>query len=383
MSRTTLGSDNITTGAEPSDSFIPIAEPLLNGNELAYVTDCITSSWVSSIGKYIPQFEDAFARFCGTKHGIATSNGTTALHLALVVAGIGQGDEVILPSLTFVATANAVTYTGAKPILVDSEPRTWNLDPDDVLRKITPRTKAIIPVHLYGHPVDMDAINQIATEHKLIVIEDAAEAHGAEYKGQRVGKLGRIAAFSFYGNKIITTGEGGMLTTDDDEFAEKARWLRDHGMSPTERYWHPVIGFNYRLTNIQAALGVAQMERIEDFIARKRAMAAFYNDLLKNIPGVTLPPEESWAKNVFWMYSILIGDEFGITRDALMTHLKTCGIDSRPFFHPIHTLPPYLNTQSLPVAERLARQGINLPSAVTLTNRDIQRIARVIHKARR
>lgn len=373
-------SDNISTEIQKPDSFIPIAEPLLDGNELAYVTDCITSSWVSSIGKYIPQFEEAFARFCGTKHGIATSNGTTALHLALVVAGIGEGDEVILPSLTFVATANAVTYTGATPVFVDSEPRTWNLDPTDVRRKITPRTKAIIPVHLYGHPADMDAINQIAREHQLSVVEDAAEAHGAEYKGQRVGKLGRIAAFSFYGNKIITTGEGGMLTTDDDVLAEKARWLRDHGMSPTERYWHPVIGFNYRMTNIQAALGVAQMERIESFITRKRAIAARYNEWLRDIPGITLPPEESWAKNVFWMYSVLVGDDFGVTRDALMAHLKTRGVDSRPFFHPIHTLPPYASRQSLPVAERSAHQGINLPSAVTLSDDDIQRVVRAIRE---
>lgn len=383
MPRTSTDSNDVTTSTTEPEPFIPIAEPLLTGNELAYVTDCVKSSWVSSIGKYIPRFEEDFARFCNTKHGIATSNGTTALHLALVVSGIGQGDEVIIPTLTFVATANAITYTGAKPVFADSESRTWNLDPVDVKRKITPRTKAIIPVHLYGHPVDMDAINQIANEHQLAVIEDAAEAHGAEYKGRRVGGLGRIAAFSFYGNKIITTGEGGMLTTDDDELAEKARWLRDHGMSTTERYWHPVIGYNYRLTNLQAALGVAQMERVEEFISRKRALAELYRSELKNVPGITLPPEESWAKSVYWMYSILVGDEFGVTRDALMEHLKARGIDSRPFFHPIHTLPPYLNSQSLPVAERVARQGINLPSAVSLTDRSAQRVADAIREARR
>ena len=364
-----------------SERFIPVAEPLLTGNELAYVADCVTSSWVSSIGKYIPRFEQEFARFCGTKHGIATSNGTTALHLALVVSGIGQGDEVIVPSLTFVATANAVYYTGAKPIFADSELRTWNMSPDDVARRITPRTKAIIPVHIYGHPVDMDAINAIARQHNLVVIEDAAEAHGAEYKGQRVGKLGRIAAFSFYGNKIVTTGEGGMLTTDDDELAERARWLRDHGMSPTERYWHPVIGYNYRLTNIQAALGVAQMERIEEFIARKRAIATLYNKLLGGMPGIILPPEEAWAKNVYWMYSILIGDAFGLSRDALMAHLKTRGIDSRPFFHPIHIMPPYVTGQSLPISELLSRQGINLPSSVTVTDHDIHRVVHAIQEA--
>lgn len=365
---------------EKSEQFIPVAEPLLTGNELAYVADCVTSSWVSSIGKYIPRFEQEFAHFCGTQHGIATSNGTTALHLALVVSGIGQGDEVIVPSLTFVATANAVVYTGAKPIFADSEPRTWNIDPEDVARRVTPRTKAIIPVHIYGHPVDMDAINAIARQHNLVVIEDAAEAHGAEYKGQRVGRLGRIAAFSFYGNKIVTTGEGGMLTTDDGELAEQARWLRDHGMSPTERYWHPVIGYNYRLTNIQAALGVAQMERIEEFIARKRAIAARYSELLESTPGVVLPPEEAWAKNVYWMYSVLIGDAFGLSRDALMAHLKTRGIDSRPFFRPIHTMPPYVTDQPLPISERLSRQGINLPSSVMLTDHDIRRVVHAIQE---
>jgi perosamine synthetase len=380
MDEREMSVDNSKANSEKSERFIPVAEPLLTGNELAYVTDCVTSSWVSSIGKYIPRFEEEFARFCGTKHGIATSNGTTALHLALVVCGISPGDEVIVPSLTFIATANAVYYVGAKPVFVDSEPRTWNIDPDDVARRITPRAKAIIPVHIYGHPVDMDTINAIARERNLVVIEDAAEAHGAEYKGQRVGKLGRIAAFSFYGNKIVTTGEGGMLTTDDDALAEQARWLRDHGMSPTERYWHPVIGYNYRLTNLQAALGVAQMERIEEFVARKRAIAALYSELLEGTPGITLPPEEAWAKNVYWMYSVLIGDAFGLSRDALMAHLKTRGIDSRPFFHPIHIMPPYISGQSLPVSERLSREGINLPSSVTLTDHDIRRVVRAIQE---
>jgi perosamine synthetase len=380
---TTTDINSSKTTPEETDRFIPVAEPVLTGNELAYVTDCVTSSWVSSIGKYIPRFEEDFAHFCGTQYGIATCNGTTALHLALAVSGIGQGDEVIVPSLTFVATANAVVYTGAKPVFADSEPRTWNIDPDDIGRKVTPRTRAIIPVHLYGHPADMDAINTIAHKHNLVVIEDAAEAHGAMYRGQRVGKLARIAAFSFYGNKIITTGEGGMLTTDDDELAEKARALRDHSMSPTERYWHPIIGYNYRLTNIQAAIGVAQMERIEEFLARKRAIAAMYSQLLAEVPGITLPPEEPWAKNIYWMFSVLVGDEFAISRDALMNHLKTRGIDSRPFFHPIHTMPPYFNGQSLPIAERLSLQGINLPSSVALTDQDIRRVARAIREVAR
>ncbi len=379
MSQTTTA--DAGTGKTNLDRFIPVAEPVLTGNELAYVTDCVTSSWVSSIGKYIPRFEEEFARFCGVRYGVATSNGTTALHLALAILGIGPGDEVIVPTLTFIATANVVRYTGATPVFADSEPRTWNIDPADVARKITRRTKAIIPVHLYGHPAEMDAINALAREHNLVVIEDAAEAHGAAYQGRRVGALARLAAFSFYGNKIITTGEGGMLTTDDDALAEQARWLRDHGMSPTRRYWHPVIGYNYRLTNLQAALGVAQMERIEEFIARKRAIATLYSDLLRGTPGITLPPEAPWAKNVYWMFSILVDDAFGLGRDPLMAHLKSRGIDSRPFFHPIHTMPPYATGTSLPVAERLSRQGINLPSSVALTDDDVRRVVRAIQEA--
>ena len=363
------------------ERFIPVAEPVLTGNELAYVSDCVTSGWVSSIGQYVTRFEQDFARFCGVKHGIATSNGTTALHLALVALGIGPGDQVIVPSLTFIATANVVVYTGAKPVFAESEPRTWNLDPADVARKVTPATRAIIPVHVYGHPADMDAIHAIAAEHNLHVIEDAAEAHGAEYKGRRVGAIGRMGTFSFYGNKIVTTGEGGMITADDDALAEQMRQLRDHAMSPTRRYWHDTIGYNYRITNIQAALGVAQMERIKEFIARKRAIAALYNELLDGTPGLTLPVEEPWAKNIYWMYSILVGDSARVSRDELMAHLKTRKIDSRPFFHPIHTLPPYATGQSLPVAERLSRQGINLPSSTALADDDVRRVAHAVREA--
>ena len=365
-----------------SERFIPVAEPLLSGNELAYVTDCIKSGWVSSLGAYIPRFEEMFAQFCGARFGIATSNGTAALHLALVALGIGPGDEVIVPTLTFVATANAVTYTGAKPVFADSEPRTWNLDPADVARKITPATRALIPVHVYGHPADMDPLLDLARKHNLLVIEDAAEAHGALYKGKRVGSMGALNCFSFYGNKIITTGEGGLITTNDAALAEKARWLRDHGMSTEKRYWHPVIGYNYRITNVQAAIGVAQMERIEEFIARKRRIAETYNQLLARVSGLTLPPEEKWATNVYWMYSALVGVEFGPSRDELMARLKQRKIDSRPFFYPIHTMPPYHTSESLPVAEALSRRGINLPSAVTLTDEDIHRIATAIQESR-
>lgn len=364
------------------ERFIPIAEPVMLGNETAYLADCVASGWVSSLGNYISRFEQAFARFCGVKHGISTSNGTAALHLALASCGIGPGDEVIVPSLTFIATANAVRYLDAVPVFVDSSPRTWNLSPESVAQAVTPRTRAIVPVHLYGHPADMDALNALARAHGLTIIEDAAEAHGAEYKGRRAGSLGRAAAFSFYGNKVVTTGEGGMITTDDDGLAERAISLRDHGMSRERRYWHPVIGYNYRLTNLQAALGVAQMERIDGMLARKRAIAALYGDLLGGIPGVALPAEEPWAKNIYWMYSILVGDDFGITRDELMARLKVRLIDTRPFFNPIHLMPPYATGQSLPVAERLARQGLSLPSSAALTDRAVRRVASAIRQSR-
>jgi perosamine synthetase len=362
------------------EKFIPVSEPLLEGNELAYVSDCIRSGWVSSLGKYIPEFEQQFARFCGVKHGIAVSNGTTALHLALVSLGIGPGDEVIIPTLTFIATANAVYYTGATPVFADSENRTWNIDPADVARRITPRTRAIVPVHVYGHPVDMGPLLELAAKHNLWVVEDAAEAHGALYGDRRVGSLGKVGVFSFYGNKIITTGEGGMLTTDDDDLAERARFLRDHAMSPVKRYWHTEIGYNYRMTNIQAAMGVAQMEKIEEYIQRKRKIAILYNEALAGIPGVSLPPEAPWATSVYWMYSILVDAPYPLSRDQLMEALRCRQIDSRPFFYPIHTQPPYSVAGELPVAECLSRQGINLPSAVTLSVADIARIAAVIRQ---
>ncbi len=351
--------------------FIPVAEPWLGEKELEYVTNCIRTNWISSMGQYIAQFEEGFSGFCGTKYAVTTSNGTVALHLALEVLGIGPGDEVIVPTLTFASTAFAVSYTGARPVFVDSEFSTWNIDPQKIEEKITPRTKAIIPVHLYGHPADMDPILRLAREHNLYVVEDAAEAHGAEYKGRRVGSLSDVGCFSFYGNKIITTGEGGMLTTDSEEILEKARLLRDVAMSPEKRYWHSRIGFNYRMTNLQAAVGVAQLERIEEIIEKKRGNARLYNSLLENVPCVTLPPEAEWAKSVYWMYSILIEDDFGMGRDEVMKKLAACGIDTRPFFYPLHTLPPYENREGFKVAEEISRKGVNLPSAATLMEEEI------------
>lgn len=358
---------------------LPVAEPFISEQEIRYVTECVVSGWVSSSGKFVTQFEDMFSHFCNTRYGISTSNGTSALHLALLACGIGPGDEVIVPSLTFIATANAVTYTGARPVFVDSDPITWNIDPQLIEEAITPRTKAVIPVHLYGHPVDMDPILDISDKKRLKVIEDAAEAHGAEYKSRRVGGIGDIGIFSFYGNKIVTTGEGGMIVTDDSKIAEKIRLLRDHGMSKSQRYWHTLLGYNYRLTNLQAALGLAQMENINSILDKKIQIARIYSSYLQNIPGIILPPQKEWAKNVYWMYSILIEEQkYGINRDTLIKNLEKEDIETRPFFPPVHTQPIYNTGQKLPVSEYLSKSGINLPSAVTISNEQIKRVCQII-----
>ena len=358
---------------------LPVTEPLLGEQELRYVTECILTGWVSSAGKFVARFEEMFAEFCGTRYAIATSNGTTALHLALLALDIGPDDEVIVPTLTFIATANAVTYTGAQPVFVDSDPLTWTIDSTQIEAAITSHTKAIIPVHLYGHPADMDPILDIARHYGLAVIEDAAEAHGACYKGRRVGGLGDVGCFSFYGNKIITTGEGGMVVTNRADLAEKMRMLRDHGMSPERRYWHPVLGYNYRLTNLQAAVGVAQMEKVDTILSAKRHIAQAYNEGLREVPGIKLPPEASWGYNVYWLYSILVdADVFGHTRDDLMARLKEQGIETRPLFPPVHTQPIYDTKQRLPVAEYLAANGLSLPSAVGLREDEMHRVVETI-----
>ncbi len=364
---------------------IPVCEPTLEGNEEKYVQDCIESGWISSAGKYIDQFEKEFSKFCQTKHGVACSNGTTALHLALEVAGIGKGDEVIIPTFTMIATANAVIYSGAKPVLVDAEKETWNINCGKIKEKITEKTKAIIPMHTYGHPVDMDPLMELAERHNLLVIEDAAEAHGAEYKGRRAGSLGHMGCFSFYANKIITTGEGGMIVTDNDEFAERARLLRNHAFSEP-RFRHEELGFNYRMTNIQAAIGVAQMEYADTLVQRRIKNANLYNSLLKDIPGITLPPEKAWAKNVYWMYGILIEAGFRVTAAQLREKLKKNGIDTRSFFLPMHQQPLYAknderfpNTNGrFPIAEELWEKGLYLPSSSHLTEQQIKRIAETL-----
>jgi perosamine synthetase len=359
---------------------IPVFAPWLSGNARRYVLDCVDSGWISSIGQYVGRFEREFAAFCEARHAVATSNGTTALHLCLVTLGIGPGDEVLVPDLTFISTANVVRYTGATPVLVDSEPRTWGMDPADARRKVTARTRAIMPVHLYGHAVDLDPLLALAAEHGLDVVEDAAEAHGARYKGRRVGALGRIGAFSFYGNKIITTGEGGMVVTNDPALAQRAAFLRDHAMDPQRRYYHPEIGFNYRMTNIQAAIGCAQLEQAEAILTRRKAIAAAYQAGLAGVQGLTPPPAEPWAESVHWMYSVLVEPAFGRDRDAVREGLRARGVDSRPFFVPLHAQPPYHLDTPFPVASRLSAQGINLPSGTGLRAEEIATVCAALRE---
>ena len=357
---------------------IPVATPSIGEKELEYVCDAVKSGWISSQGKYVQQFEEQFAKYCGVRYGASVANGTVALHLALSLLGIRRNDEVIIPALTYISVANAVAYTGAKPVFVDSDPYTWCINPDKIEEKINRNTKAIMPVHLYGHPAEMELIMEIAKRYGLYVIEDAAEAHGAEYKGKKVGSIGDIGVFSFYGNKIITTGEGGMILTNRQTWHERAQFLKNHAMSKDQRYFHSEVGFNYRLTNIQAALGLAQLERIDDFIEKKRKIAQTYNRLLGDLKGITLSPEASWCKNVFWMYSVIVEDGFGLSRNELMNRLSENGIETRPFFVCMHKQPPYASNLELPVAERLSARGINLPSSVNLKEEEIEFVCSVI-----
>jgi perosamine synthetase len=349
---------------------IPVAEPMIGERELAYVTDAVRSGWVSSIGKYVTRFEEGIASASGARYAVATNNGTAALHLALLVLGIGPGDEVIVPSLTFVATANAVRYVGATPVFADSDADHWCIDPVEIERCITPRTKAIVPVHLYGHPADMDPIDTIARSRGIAIVEDAAEALGTTYRGRPVGAIGDAGVFSFYGNKLVTTGEGGMLVTNDAALADRARLLRDHAMDPVRRYWHGEVGYNFRLTNIQAALGLAQVERMGEFLARKREVAQRYRAGLDGIAGLRLQREMAWARSSWWMSTVELDSAFGVGRDLLARALAARGVDTRPVFLPVHTLPPYREQQVLHNAQRIARQALTLPSAASLTAED-------------
>jgi perosamine synthetase len=368
---------------------IPVCEPALMGNESKYVNDALETGWISSAGKYIPDFERAFAEYCGVKHGIAVSNGTVALHLALVALGIGKGDEVIIPDFTMIASAFAVCYTGAIPVFVDAEIGTWNIDTSQIENKITKKTKAIMPVHIYGHPCDMNPIIELAEKYNLFIIEDAAEVHGAEYYGKKCGSLGNIACFSFFANKVVTTGEGGMVVTDDDELAEKCRYFKNlcFPLSGSRNYIHAHVGFNYRMSNLHAAIGLAQIEVIDKYVKMRRDNHSIYKKYLENVPGIQLQPEKEWAKNVYWMNSIVIDPgTYGMNRDQLIKLLSDNEIQSRLFFSGMHTQPALLKygcecSGDFKVSEHLAEKGLYLPSGSGLKTQQIKYICNIIANA--
>lgn len=349
---------------------IMIASPLLEGNELAYVSECIETNWISSQGKFVRQFESLFSDFHDDYHALAVSNGTVALHLALVALNVGKGDEVLIPNLTFAASINAVLYTGATPVLVDVEKDSWNIDITKVEKHISSKTKAIMPVHLYGQACDMDAVSNLAKKHDLLVIEDSAEALGSKFGDKYVGSFGDASTFSFFGNKTITTGEGGMVLFKDEEVAKRAATLRDHGMNKNKRYWHDEVGFNYRLTNLQAAVGVAQFEKLDKFVTAKRLLAKRYNDCLSQFPFLQTPIEKKNSYNSYWLYTFLVKSEAPFKREELMDYLNSHGIENRPVFYPLHVMPPYRdygNKEDLKVSQEVSDIGMSLPSAVNLT----------------
>ena len=357
-----------------------MAEPDIGVREREYMNEAFDSGWISSKGSFISRFESEFAKFSETKYAVTCSNGTAAIHLAVRALGIGEGDEVIVPNLTFASPANAVIYEGGKPVLVDVDRKYWCIDPDQISSNITERTKAIIVVHLYGHPADMGKIMNIAKSHGLKVIEDCAEAHGATYNGRKVGSIGDIGCFSFYGNKIVTTGEGGIITTNDQELAEKIRVLRDHGMRPSKRYWHDEVGFNYRMTNIQAAIGLAQMESIEQKIMKRRWIAKKYSEYISN--EAELQPEMPWASNVYWLPTFMLNSYYNAdSRDSLMELLAKRGIESRPVFYPLNEMPPYANEKSFPASNYISYHGISLPVSNRFGEDDIQFISEVFKES--
>ena len=358
-----------------------LAAPDLSGNETKYVNECLETNWISSKGRFIAEFERTFAAYVGTREAIATCNGTIALQLALLGLGVGPGDEVIVPSLTYVATANAVTYCGATPVFADSDPDTWCISVESARRLLTRRTRGIIPVHLYGHPCDMGALRALCQEHGLWMVEDCAEALGATYEGRRVGSFGAIGMFSLFGNKTVTTGEGGMVVTDRPDLAEKMRLLGGQGMDPNRRYWFPVVGYNFRMSNIAAAIGLAQMERVEQLVGDRRRIGAWYGARLGAVSRLRLPPDSPRMSNVFWLYSVLV-DRPEI-RDWLMERLAEVGIETRPFFYPLHTLPMYRQHRSdsgCPVAVDLGARGINLPTSSYLKEADIDEISSAVRR---
>jgi len=364
---------------------IPVNYPLLDGREKELLALCIENGWISSNGPFVKEFEQKFADFIGVKHGIAVCNGTAALEAALFAAGVGKGDEVIMPAFTIISCALAVIRLGAVPVLVDAEPDTWNMDVNQIESRLTSKTKAIMPVHIYGHSVDMDPVLAIAKKNGLIVIEDAAEAHGAEYKGRKCGGLGHISAWSFYANKIITTGEGGMVLTSDLKLAERAASYRNLCFRPERRFYHTELGYNFRMSNLQAAVGVAQMDRIDEFIAIKRRLGEYYRQGLLKIKGLKCQLEKPWARMVYWMYCIELDTALGLDALKMIDELRKKGIETRPFFLGLHEQPALRNLglfkgDFYPVSERIARQGLYLPSGMNLTEKQIDEVVDAVSK---
>ena len=365
---------------------IPVNAPLITQESKSLVAEALSTGWISSAGPYVEKFEQEFADYLGVKHAISVNTGTAALHIASLSAGIGEGDEVIVPAFTMAASWMAVMYTGAKPVFVDVEPDIYTIDPKLIESAITKHTKAIMPVHIYGHPADMDPIISIAKKHDLLVIEDAAEAHGATYKGKLVGSIGDINAFSFYANKIITTAEGGMVTTNHDHLADMARRYKDLSHSPAKRFIHDALGYNYRMTSMQAALGSGQLKHIQDFLSKKSHMASLYRQYLKDIPGLTLPTTRDWATHVYWMYVILVDEKkFGMSKDEFRARLLERGIDTRDFFYAPCDQPILrgilrgLSSQArFPVTEHLAACGLYLPSGLAITDDQIKVVCETI-----
>jgi perosamine synthetase len=372
---------------------IPVSEPIIGEREIELVTDALRTGWVSSAGRYIDDFEEGWAAYCDRRHGVAVANGTVALQLAIASLDLEPGDEVILPTFTIMSCALAVIYAGAVPVLVDADPETWCMDVNEVEARITPRTRAIMPVHIYGHPVDMAPLSELGERHGLAIVEDAAEAHGAEYRTptadggawRRCGSFGELSTFSFYANKLVTTGEGGMVLTDDDVLAARLRLLRNLAFRPDRRFVHYELGFNFRITNIQAALGVAQVERIDQVVARKREIASRYEAGLRDLGVLQLPVERPWARSVYWMYGIVLR-EHELDAAAIGERLRVLGIETRPFFLGMHRQPALLRrglvpSDDFPVADILAERGLYLPSGIGLTDEQIDVVIGAVHEA--
>ena len=361
-----------------AEEFIPVYRPDLSGNEKRYVNECLDTSWISSNGVFVRRFEEAMAKTLNVRHAISLCNGTVALHLAFHCLGIGPGDEVIVPTFTYIASVNTIAQTGATPVLVECRSDDWLIDVAEVEKHITARTKAIVPVHLYGAICDMEALRALADKHGLYLVEDCAESLGSTLDGKSCGGLGNVGTFSFFGNKTVTTGEGGLVTTNDDELAERLRLVKGQGQSPTRRYWHIELGFNYRMTNICAAIGLAQLERLPDILARKKQLGDRYRDRLASLP-VTFQQPNAAVSSSEWLFSLLVPE--GVDRDAVMASMAADQIETRPVFHCAHQMPMYQEATSYPISEAISARGISLPSYPMLSEKDVDRIARSLERA--